>query len=62
MPTTLGDLSKTELSDKIVYRHFLLWVGFAAAQVVEVPDPNLEGALREALNLPAGVQLSIVTI
>ena len=36
----------------------LLWAELAAAQVVEVPDPNLETALREALGLAAGQSLT----
>ncbi len=30
----------------------------ALAQVVEIPDPNLRNAIREALNLPAGVPIT----
>ena len=30
-----------------------IWGGVASAQVVEIPDPNLESAIREALQLPA---------
>ena len=36
----------------------LLWAELAAAQVVEVPDPNLEELLREVLGLPAGESLT----
>ena len=30
----------------------LNWSGAASAQIVEIPDPNLKQAIREALNLP----------
>ena len=40
---------------------FLLYIvlcGTAYAQVVEIPDPNLRQAVREALNLPAGAPIT----
>ena len=36
----------------------ILWAELAPAQVVEVPDPNLEGALREVLGLSTGESLT----
>ena len=36
----------------------LLWSGLALAQVLEVPDPNLETVLREALVLSADVPIT----
>ena len=35
-----------------------MWAELAAAQVVDVPDPNLEEALQEALGLTAGQSLT----
>ena len=34
------------------------WYSIAPAQVVEIPDPNLEKALREALELPNGTPIT----
>ena len=36
----------------------LLWEGLASAQAIDVPDPNLESALRKALDLAAGQSLT----
>ena len=36
----------------------LMWIGIASAQVVEVPDSNLRGAIRETLVLSKGESLT----
>ena len=41
--------------------HLMLYIvlcGIALAQVVEIPDPNLQQAVRETLNLPAGAPIT----
>ena len=41
--------------------HLLVYIalcGVAFAQVVEIPDPNLRRAVKEALNLPAGTPIT----
>ena len=37
---------------------FAYWCSTVSAQVVEIPDPNLEGAIREALELPDEIPLT----
>ena len=37
---------------------FIALCGVAFAQVVEIPDPNLRRAVKEALNLPAGTPIT----
>ena len=34
------------------------WCSIVSAQVVEIPDPNLEKAIREALELPDGISIT----
>ena len=34
------------------------WGGIASAQIVEIPDKNLERAIRETLQLPDGVPIT----
>ena len=37
---------------------FIYWCSTISAQVVEIPDPNLESAIREELNLPDEIPLT----
>ena len=42
----------------LIYLFLLLIVASVNAQVVEIPDPNLEKAVRETLELPADIPIT----
>ena len=42
----------------LIYLSLILFVAQVSAQIVEIPDPNLKGAITEALELPANTPIT----